>query len=144
MLFVCALEFLARFFKLHDLHGQLHIGSVMSRGAFLLRGLRCALFPAKVFFGILSFSYLQQSSMLWVLCMPPCCLRRAQCFASLWDFFGIQSLKATIHFLEEPPPVTLALGPSHSFLVRKASSMRPSTSSSLRTLWGTVAPVSLY
>jgi hypothetical protein len=69
-------------------------------------------------------------------------LHRAQCFASLQDFFGIWSLKETIHFSKEPPQVVLALGPLHSFLVGKAFLMGLSASSSLRTLWGTVLSVS--
>ena len=110
-LFVRMLEFLARLSKLHDLCRQLCITSVMLTWCISVCRLYCTLFPEKVFFGLPSFPYLLQSPVLWVFCAPPCFLHRAQCFASLRDFFRIRSLKETICFLEDPPPVALALGP---------------------------------
>ena len=118
--FGCGLEFLIRLFKLCDLCRQLRIASVM-----FVRRVSVAL-PCKGIFMSSSLSYLRCSPVLWVLCMPPCCLHRAQCIASLRGSFGICLLKVTTLFLEEPPPVALALGPSHSFSVGKAFLMHSS------------------
>ena len=65
-LFVHALEFLVRFFKLCDLHGQLHITSVMLAWHVSFLWVALPLFPAKAFFGVPSFSYLRQVPVLWV------------------------------------------------------------------------------
>ena len=138
------LELPVGFFKLHDLHGQLCIASVLlawctSVGQVVLHTLFCK--------GLLWSTVqiiLLQSPTLWVFCMPPCFLHSAQCFASFWDFLGIWSSKETIFFLEEPPPVAPALGPSCSFSVGKAFSMRSSASSGLITLCSTMLPVNLY
>ena len=143
-LFVIALEFLVRFFKFHNFCGQLHVGIIMLMWRILTAWIALVAFPCEGLFGVPSFSYLRHSMKLWVLCVPPCCLNRMQCFAFMRRVFWIWLLKATIFFLEEPPFCALVWVPSHSLSVRKTFLMCSRSSRNLQTLWGTVAPMSLY
>ena len=114
---VCALVFPVQFSKFSNFCGQLHTAIVLLMQCTLIVWVALHILPCEAFFGVPFKLYFLQSPGLRVFCGPPCFLHSAQCFASLPDFLGIWSLNDTILLLEEPPPVTIDLGPSHSFSV---------------------------